>query len=79
MPIFSAWDMLYARLVAPMRALEGIQPLWTHTPPYLFISANVTSRPSWLARSAASWPPGPDPIMRSYVEIGPLLFSIIHK
>ena len=39
-----------------------MQPMFRHTPPNLSISTQATFMPSWAARIAATYPPGPLPI-----------------
>src|SRR3954469_3414989 len=43
------------------RALVGIQPTFRQTPPQYFSSTTATRLPSWAARMAATYPPGPAP------------------
>ncbi len=42
-------------------ALEGMQPTLRQTPPQYFFSMIATRWPSWAARIAATYPPGPAP------------------
>ena len=42
-------------------ALEGMQPTLRQTPPQYFFSTTATDLPSWAARMAATYPPGPAP------------------
>ncbi len=42
-------------------ALDGMHPTLRHTPPQYFSSTTATLRPSWAARIAATYPPGPAP------------------
>ncbi len=44
------------------KALVGIQPQFRHIPPSSAFSTNATFIPSWAARIAATYPPGPDPM-----------------
>ena len=44
-------------------ALEGMQPTLRQTPPQYFSSTTAMFRPSWAARMAATYPPGPAPRM----------------
>ena len=44
-------------------ALVGMQPRLRHTPPSAARSTSTTFMPSWAARSAATYPPGPAPTM----------------
>src|SRR3954454_12498224 len=43
------------------RALEGMQPTLRQTPPQYLDSTTATLLPSWAARMAATYPPGPAP------------------
>src|SRR3990167_290893 len=45
-----------------MIALVGIQPRLRQAPPTLSFSIRATLAPSWAARIAATYPPGPPPI-----------------
>src|SRR3954471_16440335 len=42
-------------------ALDGMQPTFRHTPPQYLDSTTATLLPSWAARMAATYPPGPAP------------------
>ena len=46
-------------------ALDGMQPTLRHTPPQYFSSTTATDLPSWAARMAATYPPGPAPRTRT--------------
>ena len=46
-----------------IRVFDGTQSLSTHAPPGPSRSTTVTSAPSWAATRAASYPPGPPPMM----------------
>ncbi len=43
------------------RALDGMQPTLRQTPPQYLSSTTATLLPSWEARMAATYPPGPAP------------------
>src|SRR2546430_3255055 len=43
-------------------ALVGMQPRTTHVPPRRCFSTMAVRAPSWAARMAATYPPGPPPI-----------------
>src|SRR3954454_8159604 len=43
------------------RALDGMQPTLRQTPPQYLDSTTATLLPSWAARMAATYPPGPAP------------------
>ena len=62
MPNSSAlsWNV-WARSAFFRRAFEGMHPTFRHTPPQYFSSMIATVRPSWAARTAATYPPGPAP------------------
>src|SRR2546423_7182944 len=45
------------------RALVGMQPIFTHTPPSLSCSTTAVLRPSCALRIAQMYPPGPPPTM----------------
>ena len=47
-----------------MSAFDGIQPTLRHVPPQYCRSTIIVSRPSWPARMAATYPPGPAPITK---------------
>ncbi len=42
-------------------ALVGMQPQFRQTPPNWAFSTRAVRKPSWLARMAATYPPGPPP------------------
>ena len=43
--------------------LDGIVPVFRHTPPIMFLRSTIaTCRSSLAAAIAAFWPPGPEPI-----------------
>jgi hypothetical protein len=42
-------------------ALDGMHPTFRQTPPQYFSSMTAVERPSWVARTAATYPPGPAP------------------
>src|SRR5580704_94101 len=46
-----------------MRVLDGTQSVSTQAPPRPSRSTTVTSAPSWAATRAASYPPGPPPMI----------------
>src|SRR5690242_15868669 len=50
-----------------IKVLDGTQSVSTAEPPRPSVSTRVTSPPSWLATSAASYPPGPPPMMTTRV------------
>ena len=50
-----------------MSVLDGTQSVSTQAPPRPSESTTVTSAPSWAATSAASYPPGPPPMMATLV------------
>src|SRR3990172_3922721 len=53
------------------RALLGMQPQLRQRPPTWSRSMTTALRPSWAARMAATWPPGPAPMMAtSYSGMG---------
>lgn len=43
------------------KALVGMQPTFRQTPPQYLASTTATRLPSWAARMAATYPPGPAP------------------
>src|SRR5690606_26865148 len=64
MPNRSAWAWkMCARSALRSRAFEGMQPTFRQTPPQYFSSMIATDLPSWAARTAATYPPGPAPRM----------------
>ncbi len=57
---FSCWSV-WASSAFLMSAFEGMQPTLRQTPPQYFFSTTATFFPSWEARIAATYPPGPAP------------------
>src|SRR5690606_25580894 len=60
-PIWADSLSCWNRSAALINALEGIHPRLRQTPPNSPLSTRVTFRPSWAARMAATYPPGPPP------------------
>src|SRR5918996_5236495 len=51
--------------------LAGMHASFRQRPPTLFFSTTAVFMPSWAARIAATYPPGPDPTtMQSYFDSG---------
>src|SRR5579862_8268780 len=51
------------------RAFDGMHPTFTHVPPSVWSrSTQTVSRPSCAARRAATYPPGPPPMMTTSVN-----------
>ena len=51
-------------------AFEGIQPTFKHVPPNVsYFSINAVLKPNCAQRIAATYPPGPDPIMATSYEL----------
>src|SRR3954452_14564797 len=72
MPILSnRWPDSSNSSEACSSAFEGMQPTLRQVPPKVFsFSTTATFRPSWAARMAQTYPPGPEPItMRSNVSL----------
>ena len=52
--------------MASRRVLDGIVPVFRHTPPIMSLRSTIATRRSSLAAAiAAFWPPGPEPITRT--------------
>ena len=50
-------------MIASRRVLDGIVPVFRHTPPIMSLRSTIaTRRSSFAAAMAAFWPPGPEPI-----------------
>src|SRR5437764_1697979 len=60
-------------MIASRRVLDGIVPVFRHTPPIMSLRSTIATRRSSLAAAiAAFWPPGPEPITstsKSYISI----------
>ena len=59
--VFFSAVMMWASSALRSRALLGMQPTLRHTPPQYLPSTMATFFPSWAARIAATYPPGPAP------------------
>jgi hypothetical protein len=57
--------MMWAISALRSSAFEGMQPTLRQTPPQYFSSMTATDCPSWAARIAATYPPGPAPRTRT--------------
>src|SRR6185312_7267852 len=66
-PCSSAWSRVNSKCSEDWRsALDGMQPTFTHVPPrVLSPSTHTVEKPSWAERIAATYPPGPPPMMRT--------------
>src|SRR6476620_7222031 len=53
--------MMCASSALRSSAFDGMHPTLRHTPPQYFASTTAARRPSWEARIAATYPPGPAP------------------
>ena len=56
-----SWVRMCASSALRSSALDGMQPTLRQTPPQYCFSITPTLRPSWEARMAATYPPGPAP------------------
>src|SRR3954449_10332946 len=56
-----SWVSTCASSALRSSALEGMQPTLRQTPPQYLDSTTATLLPSWAARMAATYPPGPAP------------------
>ena len=62
MPKVLAWWLKMCATSAFFNSdLEGMQPTLRQTPPQYCFSTTATFKPSWEARMAATYPPGPAP------------------
>src|SRR3954449_2978638 len=59
--VFASSRTRWASSALRSRALEGMQPTLRQTPPQYLDSTTATLLPSWAARMAATYPPGPAP------------------
>src|SRR5436305_10339009 len=62
MPSCSELRSSCSRSAEESRALEGMHPTFRQVPPRCSFSISATEAPSWAARIAATYPPGPPPI-----------------
>jgi hypothetical protein len=67
-PYSAAFFEASARSAAWRMIFDGMQPWARQVPPGSFLSISVTSAPSWPARRAAVYPPGPEPIIASFTS-----------
>ena len=51
------------------RHFVGMQPLFRQVPPSFSFSTSVTAAPSWAARIAATYPPGPPPMTKTVLAL----------
>jgi hypothetical protein len=58
---FLSWVRVWASSAFFSSALDGMHPTLRQTPPQYFFSTTATFLPSWAARIAATYPPGPAP------------------
>ena len=59
--VFASWVKMWASSALRSSALVGMQPTLRQTPPQYFFSMIAVYSPSWAARMAATYPPGPAP------------------
>src|SRR5690625_4732455 len=59
--VLASWLKMCATSAFFNRDLDGIQPTLRQTPPQYCFSTTAVFRPSWDARIAATYPPGPPP------------------
>src|SRR5262249_16695116 len=59
----SRWLRPVRYMMASRRVLDGMVPVFRHTPPIMSLRSTIATRRSSLAAAmAAFWPPGPEPI-----------------
>src|SRR5689334_11880019 len=56
-----SWVITWASSALRSSAFDGMHPTLRQTPPQYFASMTAAFRPSWEARMAATYPPGPAP------------------
>ena len=65
-PYISRWSRPVRYKMASRSVLDGIVPVFRHTPPIMSLRSTIATRRSSLAAAiAAFWPPGPEPITRT--------------
>src|SRR5579883_122198 len=69
MPKRSACFIVANSSALRISALVGMQPTFRHTPPRYSFSIHTTLAPSWAARMAATYPPGPAPMTATSFSI----------